>query len=176
MKRIALTLCVMLSALACLAGNPLKNIVGKENLKAIMADKAEACVVYDWSETKYDKTKDLKATLAEDYDFVISDSEAKFVAGFNQKSKALHLSTDTAGAKYRFVLKVTNLDRRFAVMAFVPGHEGKIWGTLEILDAATGTSLATITIDEAEEGYDFQPKKCIGMTFMNLGKLVAKLK
>ncbi len=176
MKRFVLSLCVMVSAIVCLAGNPLKNIVGKENLKAIMTDKAEACVVYDWSAAKYDQTKDLKAELADDYDFVISDSEAKFVTGFNQKTKGLHLSTDAANAKYKFVLKITNLDRRFAVMAFIPKHEGKIWGSLEILDNATGKSLVTITIDEAEEGYDFVPKECIGATFMNLGKLVAKLK
>lgn len=176
MKRITLFLSLMLVAVFALASNPMKQISGRENLKAIMSSEAKAYVVYDWTEAKYDKTKDIKTQLAEDYDFVIADCEKSFVNGFNNKAKHLKLSTDNNGAKYKFVLKVTNIDRYFQPMTFIPKHEGKMWGSLEIFNAETNESLVKITIDEAEEGYDLVPKECFGKTFLNLGEKVAKLK
>ncbi len=176
MKRFALFCSMLFIAIFAFASNPMKKIEGRDNLKAIMSSDAKAYVIYDWTEAKYDKTKDIKVQLAEDYDFVISDCEKSFVTGFNNKAKHLKLSTDSNGAKYKFVLKVTCIDRYFQPMTFVPKHEGKMWGTLEIFNAETNESLTKITIDEAEEGYDLVPRECFGKTFLNLGEKVAKLK
>lgn len=176
MKKATLFLSMLLVAVFAVASNPMKQITGRENLKAIMSSDAKAFVVYDWTDAKYDKTKDLKKELADDYDFVIPDCEKSFVKGFNNKSKHLKLSTDSSDAKYKFVLKVTSIDRYFQPMTFIPKHEGKMWGSLEIFDVETNKSLTKITIDEAEEGYDLVPKECFGKTFLNLGEKVAKLK
>lgn len=176
MRRLLMSLFAVFFTVSCMASNPLKNIVGKENLKSIMTSVSRACIVYDWSTAKYDSDKDLKASLGEDYDFVKQDCEDSFIHGFNSKSKGLILSKDENGAKYKFVLKVTGLDRFFQVMTFVPKHEGKMWGSLVIIDSDSGKTLAEMTIDEAEEGYDLVPKECFGKTFFNLGGKVAKLK
>lgn len=177
MKRKLMSMvCLLLVSIVAFAGNPFKSITGKENLKAIMASEGKALLVVDWSEAKYDKDKDLKEKLDEDYDFVLGDCEKSFAAGFNKQSKRLQLAQGISDAKYKFVLKVASIDRYMQVMTFIPKHEAKMWGNLEILDAQTGNTLVTVNIDEAEDGYDSVPKECFGKTFFKLGERTAKLK
>lgn len=176
MKKTLMFLCLVLCSMVAMAGNPFKSITGKEKLKEIMNSSEKALVVFDWSEAKYDKTKDLKEKLADDYDFVLSDCEKSFVEGFNKQSKKIQLAKDATGAKYKFILKITSIDRYFQPMTFVPKHEAKMWGSLEIVNAETNESLVKIKIDEAEDGYDLVPKECFGKTFLKLGERTAKLK
>ena len=169
MKNFFMTMCLLLCSIVAMASNPLKAIEGKKNLSTIMRSKGKALIVFDWSEAKYDKDKDLKEKLGNDYDFVLSDCEKSFIKGFNGKSNA-------SEATYKFILKVTCIDRYFSVMSFVPKHEAKMWGSLEIVDVKTKESLVKITIDEAEDGKDSVPRECFGKTFFNLAERVAKLK
>lgn len=176
MKNFFMTMCLLLCSIVAMASNPLKAIEGKKNLSTIMRSKGKALIVFDWSEAKYDKDKDLKEKLGNDYDFVLSDCEKSFIKGFNEKSKKIKLAKDASEATYKFILKVTCIDRYFSVMSFVPKHEAKMWGSLEIVDVKTKESLVKITIDEAEDGKDFVPRECFGKTFFNLAERVAKLK
>ncbi len=176
MKKNLTLLLFMLIGMVAIAGNPFKGFTGKENLKGIMETDGSAQLVFDWSEAKYDYTKDLKEGLKEDYDFVLSDCFGKYMDGFNSKSKHLKLSTSDNGVKYKFVLKITNIDKRFQPFGFVPKHEGLMWGKLEIVDIATQQVVSTVDIFKAMDGTDFVPKECFGATFYLLGNKTAKLK
>lgn len=176
MKNFFMTMCLLLCSVVAMAGNPFKAIEGKKSLTTIMSSNEKALIVFDWSEAKYDKDKDLREKLGKDYDFVLSDCEKSFIKGFNEKSKTIKLAEDASEATYKFILKVTCIDRYYSVMSIVPKHEAKMWGSLEIVDAKTKKSLVKITIDEAEDGKDFVPKECFGKTFFNLAERVAKLK
>ena len=54
MKRIILTAVLVFSAMMSFAGNPLKIISGKDQVKTIMKESATVVVVYDWSQAQYD--------------------------------------------------------------------------------------------------------------------------
>lgn len=176
MKKSLIVICMLLCSIAAFAGNPIKAIDGKENLKDIMGTKADALVELDWSNAKYDKSKDLKTEFAEDYDYILNDCEKNFIEGFNKKSKGLQLAKESTDAKYKVVLKVTNVDHYFQPMSFVPKNEAKMWGNLEIIDLSNNQTVVTVVIDEAEDGLDFTVKDCYGKTFNKLGERIAKLK
>ena len=92
MKNFFMTMCLLLCSIVAMASNPLKAIEGKKNLSTIMRSKGKALIVFDWSEAKYDKDKDLKEKLGTDYDFVLSDCENSLIKAFNEKSKKNKIS------------------------------------------------------------------------------------
>jgi hypothetical protein len=176
MKKNLMAICLLLCSVAALAGSPFKKITGKENLKPILRNEAEALIEFDWSNAKFDKTKDLKTQFAGDYDYILNDCEQKFIEGFNEKTKKMKLVKNSSDAKYKVVLKVSSVDHYYQAMIFIPRFEAKMWGNLEIIDLTTNQPVVTVVIDEAEEGYDFVIKDCYGKTFKELGENVAKLK
>lgn len=177
MKKNLMAICLLLCSIVALAGNPLKNMTGKDQLKSMLSENAKAVVEVDWSNAKYDKNKDLKESFGEDYDYILRNCPKRFIEGFNDKSNGLKLTQDATDAKYKVVLKVTNIDHYFNVMGFGPmANEAKMWGSLEIIDIATGTPIVTSDIDEAEDGKDIVLKDCYGKTFRKLGERIAKIK
>ena len=177
MKRLTTLIAAMVICIGCFAGNPLKVTQGDKNaVKAMMKETATAVVEFDWSSTMYDNKKTAKDEFGEDYAFVVNDCQTSFVNGFNGESKGLQLTNKAEGAKYKFVLSVTNVDCFFAVMRFVPRHESKMWGKLTIKNAADDETVAEISIDEAEDGCDVVRRESFGKTFLLLGKRLAKFK
>lgn len=176
MKRLTTLIAAMVICIGCFAGNPLKVLQGKQALKTVMTETATAVVQFDWSNTMYDNKVTAKEQFGEDYGFVVNDCQISFVNGFNGESKGLQLTNKAEGAKYKFVLSVTNLDCFFAAMRFVPRHESKMWGKLTIKNATNDEIVAEINIDEAEDGCDIVRRESFGKTFLLLGKKVAKLK
>ena len=108
--------------------------------------------------------------------FIKKDCAEKFIEGFNDKSKGMKLSDKKDGANYKFLIKVTNLDSFTNVMGWGARTEAKMWGTLTIVDAASGDTVAEINIDEAEDGTDYVRREAFGKTFLLLGERVAKMK
>ena len=176
MKKVLSTLFALFVCVSMMAGNPLKVVSGKQNLKEIMTTAGTALVEYDWSTTMYDNKVSAKEKFGSDYDYVVNDCSQSFMNSFNAKSKSLKLTTEKASAKYKFVLKVDNVDSFFAAMRLVPRNEAKMWGKLTIISTESGDTLAEINIVEAEDGADFVFKECFGKTFAILGEKVAKLK
>lgn len=176
MRKTLSVFCMLFACAMAFAGNPIKNLTGKDALKAMQKSEATATVVIDWSAAKFDKTKDLKATLADDYDFIMKDCVDGFVKGFNEKSKKVKMAADAKDAAYKFVIKVTNLDSYYCVMGWFPQWEAKVWGSCQIIDTKTDKVLATFDIEEAEDGKDINKRECYGKTFGELGETMAKLK
>ena len=176
MKKFFVTMCAVLLSMSAFAGNPLSVENSKVNLKDFLKKDAVACLVIDWKGAKYDNKKAVEEELGSDYDFVKKDCAEMFIEGFNDKSKGLKLQGDESGAAYRFEIKVTNLDTFVNVMGFGARTEAKMWGTLKIVDAASGDTLAEIKIDEAEDGTDYVRREAYGKTFLLLGARIAKMK
>ena len=176
MKKYLLTAVAAMLALSVFAGNPLKVIEGKDAMKAVLKDNAAVCVQFDWANGVFDNQQPLTEKFADAYDFIVNDCETSFIEAFNENSKTLSMSKDEAGAKYRFVLTIDNMDSYFAVMRFVPQWEGKMWGNLKVFSVESGETLAVIQITEAEDGADFNINECYGETFGKLGKRIAKMK
>ena len=130
MKRVLFTICAVLVGVSAFAGNPLKVVNTKENLKDFMKQKATAVLVIDWSKTKFDNRKAASAEFGKDWSFIKSDCESKFIEAFNDKSKGIQLQKGAKGAKYKFVLTVTNVDDHVNVMGYGPRTEAKFWGKL----------------------------------------------
>lgn len=175
MKKLFVALCALFVCVAAFAGNPLSVVNKTTDLKSLFKNNATACLVIDWSQTLYDNQKKASEEFGSDYDFIKNDCASKFIEGFNHRSKGLKLTTEKQGADYKFMLTVKNLDSFVNVMGFGPRTEAKMWGTLKIVDAS-GTTVAEIKIDEAEDGTDYVKKEAFGKTFLLLGDRVAKLK
>lgn len=174
MRKVFLTLLVMLVCIATYAGKTLSVINSKVQLKQFMKEQANACLVIDWSGAKYDNKKSASSEFGKDFNFIKEDCVSKFIEGFNAKSKGIKLKKDKKGTTYKFVITVRNLDSFVNVMG--GGRtEAKMWGDLKITNAKGG-AIAEIKIDEAEDGTDYVRREAFGKTFMKLGQKVAKLK
>lgn len=169
-------LMVMFACVATFAGNPLSVTNSKVELKKFLKEQASAVLVIDWSDAKYDNKKTAAEEFGDDYDFIKKDCAAKFIEGFNDKSKGVKLEKEKKDAAYKFVITVRNLDSFVNVMGFGPRTEAKMWGTLKIVDNANGETLAEVKIDEAEDGTDYVRREAFGKTFLLLGERVAKMK
>ncbi|MBR6309631.1 MAG: hypothetical protein IKR52_00325 [Paludibacteraceae bacterium] len=176
MKRCLIAIFAMFVNVAAFAGSPLTVVKSNVPMKQLMAEKVDANLTIDWSKAKYDNSQKASGKLGKDYEFVKKDCAAKFIEGFNAKSKGINLGTANKNAKYLFQLRVDNLDSFVNVMGFGSRTEAKMWGVLKIVEKKTGKVLAEIKIDEAEDGTDYVFREAFGKTFLLLGAGVAKLK
>ncbi len=177
MKKLTKTLvvicCMLMATATCLAG-PIKEISGKKEYKNILKESAVAVLKCDWTAATYDGKQPVAEYFAADWDKVRTDCERSFINGFNDKSSALKLASTSSDAKYTFTLKVDKVDCFFAAMAFVPRHEAKMWGQLDVTDNTTGSVVASFKINEAEDGRDMVRNESFGKTFLEIGKKFAK--
>lgn len=176
MRKAFFTMIAMLACVASFAGSPLSVVNSRVALKKFMAEKASAGLVIDWSDAKYDNRKTAAAEFGDDYEFIQTDCADKFIEGFNTKSKGIKLEKGKEDAVYKFIIMIRNLDSFINVMGFGPRTEAKVWGTMKIVDNASGDTIAEINIDEAEDGTDYVRRESFGKTFLLLGARVAKLK
>ncbi len=172
-KFLVVVCCVFMTTVSAFAG-PIKELSGKKEYKTILKESVMAVLQCDWTAATYDGKQPVAEYFATDWDKVRTDCERSFVKGFNEKSSALKLASSSNAAKYTFTLKVDKMDCFFAAMAFVPRHEAKMWGQLDITDNATGRIVASFRITEAEDGRDMVRNESFGKTFLEVGKKFAK--
>lgn len=178
MKKLTRTLvmvCCLLLATATAWAGPIKEISGKKEYKTLLKESTVAVLKCDWTSATYDGKQPVAEYFAADWDKVREDCERSFINGFNDKSTALKLAANSSNAKYTFTLKVDKVDCFFAAMAFVPRHEAKLWGQLNVTDNATGTVVASFKITEAEDGRDMVRNESFGKTFLGIAQKFAKL-
>ena len=156
------------------AGNTVKVVNGKKEVKQIFADKAQAFLQVDWSEVKYDKSKTMQSVWEDKYDYFVKACEENLIKGFNDYSDKLKFTKEVANAKYIVILKLSNIDKYFNVMNIVPGHTVKIWGTF-IITTVDGEKKVEIEIDSMKGGRDFSPDDCYTKAFKILGERIANL-
>ena len=164
---------MLLTTVTAFAG-PIKEISGKKEYKTLLKESAVAVLKCDWTKATYDDKQPVAEYFAADWDKVRDNCERSFINGFNEKSSALKLASNSSNAKYTFTLKVDKVDCFFAAMAFVPRHKAKMWGQLDVTDNATGNVVASFKITEAEDGRDMVRNESFGKTFLEIAKKFAK--
>lgn len=172
-KVIISMLLVLVGCMTAMAGSDIKVIEG--NKKFLKTAEGNAVLVFDWDGATFDN----KQPLAEKFSNLEGLKKiawSGFEETFNEKSKKVKIVADENGAKYRFSMKVTNMDQYFKVMGFIPGNATKVWGTLTVTDLSTGEVLAVIEVKEVNGGANPSPDGSLSDCFEELAKQVSKLK
>lgn len=150
MKRIALTAVLLLTAFTVFAAKPLK--VTKGSLDVLRQD-ATATWTIDLSDAVFEKDGDFKAWCGEDYDIRVKLMDEAFFESFNRNSNGLKLVNE-GEAPYNLVLKVREFERKQG-----PGMWGscfiRVFGTLCIMDAASGETVLEMDVDGVKGDTDF---------------------
>lgn len=176
MKKLVLVmLFVLVNSAVALAGSDIKVTSG--NAKFLKTAEGNAVLVFDWKGATYDKKQPLteKFTNLEDLKKVAWNG---FTETFNDKSKKVKVvpSEQEKNAKYKFSMKVTNMDQYFKVMGFIPGNATKVWGTLTVTDLSNNETIAVIAITEVDGGANPSPDGSFKDCFEELAKQVSKCK
>ncbi len=171
----SLTMCTLFVCIVLSAGNRISVVYGKAELKGILKEDVTIPIIFDWSETTYKKVTDVKEEWYGLYDYITNDCEKSFVSGFNECTKGAKFSRTDRNAKYKCILKITNIDCYFKLAHVPPGNKGKMWGTFKIISIETGETIAEVRIDGVQHSRDMFPQDCYGKTFLYVGEKIAKL-
>lgn len=174
-KLILMMLFVILNSVVALAGSDIKVTSG--NAKFLKNAEGNAVLVFDWDGATYDNKQPLteKFTNLEELKKVAWNG---FTETFNEKSKKVKVVPNEQGktAKYKFSMKVTNMDQYFKVMGFIPGNATKVWGTLTVTDLSNNETIAVISVTEVDGGANPSPDGSFSDCFEELAKQVSKCK
>lgn len=169
MKKLLLTFLVLLCSAVMFAG-PLKKTSGDEKC---FSENATAVLSMDLSNTTFDKKQSFKTWCGKDYEERVSVSEKGFTESFNQNSKGLKIVDSESDAKYKIVIDVKNFQRKSASFGWGRFHV-KIYGTLTVVDNATGETVCAYSIDGVSGGDDFNETERFEKSFSELGKVLLK--
>ena len=150
MKRFLTTALLLLTTVSLFAAKPLK--VNKGNLDVLRQD-ATATWTIDLSEATFEKKQAFEAWCENDYETRVQGMNDAFFESFNKYSKGLKLVNDE-DAPYKLVFKVSDFERKQG-----PGMWGsmfmRVFGTLEIIDCATGETVCELEVNGVKGDTDF---------------------
>lgn len=176
MKKILLMmLFIVCGYTAAMAGSDLKVVSG--NAKFMKTAEGNAVLTFDWEGAKYDNREPLETKFT-DLEHLKTVAWEGFSETFNEKSKNVKIVSDSerANAKYKFSMKVKNMDQYFKVMGFIPSNATKVWGTLTVIDLSTNTVIAVVEVNEVDGGANPSYDGTFSDCFEELAKQVTKLK
>lgn len=174
MKKYLFTvLLALVGSLTAMAGLDIKVIEGDK--KFMKSASGDVVLVFDWEGATYDNKMPLESQFT-DLERLKPHAWYGFVEVFNEKAKNMKIVKDEAAAKYKFAMKVTNMDRYIKVMGFVPGPATKVWGTLTVTDLSNGEVIAVIQVTEVDGGANPSPDGSFSDCFEELAKQMTKLK
>ena len=171
MKRIVIISFLLLTAFSAFAAKPLK--VTKGSLDVLKED-AIATWTIDLSEAVFEKEGDFKTWSGEDYETRVNQMNEAFFSSFNENSKGLKLVNE-GEAPYKLLLKVREFERKQG-----PGMWGscfiRVFGTLSIVDAATGETALELDVNGVKGDTDFVENDRYPKTMNWLARDIFKLK
>ncbi len=174
MKRLAI-LALFVCAFACVsfAGSGIKYASGDK--KFFKTAEGSALLEFVWDGATYDGRCPLRQEWP-DLDQYIFKARDGFLQDFTKKSKKVTITEKASEAKYKIVIRITNVDRYIKVMGFIPGPSTKVWGTIVISDKATGEELLKVNLDEVEGGASPSPFESMSDTFELIGAKLPSFK
>lgn len=171
MKKLLFTMLMLCTIIGAYAGNPMKVTNGNGKF---LKEAATATVTFDWSQAQWNNEKPLTDQWGEDYQKLIEAGEKAFKEGFNENSKKVKIADGEV--KYRFDVKITNMDKYYGVMSLVPGYKHKTWGTIAVVDVSSNAPVCEVTFEELTGGRDFAIDDSFLKCMSDLGKALAKIK
>ena len=158
MKKILFVSALLLASVSLFAAKPLK--VSKGNLSVLRED-ATATWTIDLSDAQFvnngifakERKGDFKTWCEDDYDVRVQLMNEEFYRAFNFYSDGLKLVKE-GDAPYQVILKVYTFERSQG-----PGVMGScyisIYGTLSVIDTATGEVALEVKVDNVKGDTDF---------------------
>lgn len=172
MKKALLTLVAMLICIVTFADNSTKIVQGNASF---LKKRGIANISFNWSNAEWDNGKEtLKEHWGDEYERTVKRGEKAFINSFNENSKKLKISTDSA--QYRIEVEMGNIDYFFSAMSFVPGHKHRISAKIKIVEIATGNTVCVVEVDARKGGRDFVVSDSFVKAMEQVGEDVAKLK
>ena len=179
MKRILLVSALLLASVSLFAAKPLK--VSKGSLDVFKQD-VTATWTIDLSEAQFvnngvfskENKGDFKTWCEGDYDERVRLMNEAFFEAFNEKSPGMKLVNE-GEAPYKVILKVNTFERSQG-----PGVMGScyisIYGTLSVLDSATGETALEVNVNNVKGDTDFNETDRIPKTMNWFCRDLFKLK
>ena len=134
-----------------------------------------AIVVFNFSEAKWDEEEPLSEHFS-NFDELARQCPTEFARKFKKNAKNVELVKDESEAKWKFEVKVANMDSYYNVMGFgLPGHVTKVEGVIVVTEVASGEQIAVIEMDEVDGGRNVSPEGSFRDCFEALGEQVGQL-
>ena len=172
MKKIYLTICMAMMAVLAFAGG-IKVSKGKANY---MKNEGKMTVVFDWTNAQWNNEGPVKDQWKEEYEAYVENGEAKFIEGFNDKSKKVKIVKGESSPNYVMTIKFSNFDRFYSMMSIVPGNKHKIWAEITVSDKNTGEVICVYNVKEFKGGRDFSIFDSFKESMEDLGSELAGTK
>lgn len=173
MKKLIAIFCLGIYSVLAFAGDGIKVTNGKATF---LKEEATAEIVFCWKGAKWDNSQSLKEHYGTAYDAQVKAAETSFLTGFNDKSKKVSAKSNDASAKYQIKIEITNLDKFYNVMSFIPGFTHKVWANVKVVEKASGSVVCEAVVEEFEEGRDFTEDDSLKKVFVEFGGKIARLK
>lgn len=174
MKKYLITmLFVLVGSMSAMAGSGVK--VTKGDSKFLKTAEGNAVLVFDWEGATYDNKMPLIEQFT-DLELLKPKAWNGFREVFNKKCKNVQVVRDEADARYKFAMKVVNMDRYIKVTGLIPGPATKVWGIMTVTDLTTGDIIAVVEVTKVDGGANPSPDGSFSDCFEELAKKVVKLK
>ena len=148
-------------------------VVVKSGDLSVLKETANAILEMDYNGTTWEDDDDYKQWSGKDYDERVRLSENSFTRRFNATSKGLKINNENA--KYKIVLKVTNLEQHQSRDA-IGRLTMFITGTIEVIDITTGNSCLVLELLQARGSGDYTMSDRINKAFGKLAERLFELK
>ena len=169
MKRILTLSALLLASVSLFAAKPLKVSAG--SLDVLKTD-VTASVAIDLSQATFEEKQDFKTWCENDYDARVKIINDSFFEFFNKYSKGMKLVKEEA--PYQLVFTIKNFERKMG--ANFGQFSMKLFGTINIVDKASGETVCQLDVDGIKGAADFVENDRFPKTMDTLCKEISKLK
>lgn len=138
-----------------------------------LKEEATAVVVFDYSDASWEEGETYEHWCGEDYAERVDLSYGSFRLGFNKESSKLKIKQDDPSAKYRIIVKITNMEQH---MSGWGRFYAACSGTITVEEIATEESICNALFKEVDGDADYVPNDRLAKCFNALGKATAKMK
>ena len=173
MKKILLLIVVFMNCSILFAAPALK--VKSGNWSNIKSENLLTYVEFDYSNAKWENGKTYEAFCGDTYASRVAASISDFVDTYNTISSGMKMSTSSDEARYKFVFRIKNLERKQG-MSMWGRFYIRIYGNIEIYDLSNESLICEISVNGHSGGDDFVPEDRLSKCFRNLAEQLFKLK
>ena len=169
MKKILLVCAFAMVSIMSFAGG----LKTKSGDIAVLKEAANATFELNIDGATWEKKEDFKTWCEEDYDVRVKSMQETFPTSFNKYTSGLKIADQSP--KYKVVLTINNFERKQG-MGLWGSCYITISGTLDIQDAATGSTVLSVEVKNQGGDTDFVENDRFPKTIDELCKKLFKMK
>ena len=169
MKKILTLSALLLASVSLFAAKPLKVTAGSLD---VLKENVTATATIDLSQAMFEKEADFKTWCEGEYDTRVKIINDSFFEYFNKYSKGMKLVKDEA--PYKLVFTIKTFERKMG--ANFGQFSMKLFGTIDIVDKASGQTVCQLDVDGVKGAADFVENDRFPKAMDALCKEISKLK